>query len=71
VLALTITVVVCLEWINTSVELAVTLASPGRHPLAKAAKDVSAAAVLVGAIGSIAIGALLFGPRLVALVFAP
>ncbi len=66
-LALTITVVVGLEWINTALELAVTLASPERHPTAKAAKDVAAAAVLVGAIGAVVVGLFLFGPRLVAL----
>jgi len=67
VLALTITVVVGLEWINTALELAVTLASPERHPMAKAAKDVSAAVVLVGAIGSVVVGLFLFGPRLAAM----
>jgi diacylglycerol kinase (ATP) len=67
VLALTITLVVGLEWINTALELAVTLASPQRHPTARAAKDVSAAAVLVSAIGAVVVGLLLFGPRLVAL----
>jgi diacylglycerol kinase len=67
VLALTITVVVGLEWINTALELAVTLASPQRHPTAKAAKDVSAAAVLVSAMGAVVVGLFLFGPRLVAL----
>ena len=70
-LALTITVVVCLEWLNTSIELAVTLASPQTHPVAKTAKDVSAAAVLAGAVGAVAVGLLLFGPRLVARVFGP
>jgi diacylglycerol kinase (ATP) len=71
VLALTITLVVGLEWINTSLELAVTLASPERHPQAKAAKDVAAAVVLVGAVGSIVVGLLIFGPRLVSRFIAP
>jgi diacylglycerol kinase (ATP) len=65
VLAITIALVVTLEWINTSLELAVSLASPERHPSAKAAKDVAAACVLVGAITSVVVGLLLFGPRLV------
>lgn len=70
-LALTITLVIALEWINTSLELLVTLASPERHQLAKAAKDVAAASVLVGALGSVAIGVALLGPRLVARLLGP
>jgi undecaprenol kinase len=65
VLVLTIVIVVALEWINTALELAVSLASPDAHPSAKAAKDVAAACVLLGAIASLVIGLLLFGSRLV------
>jgi diacylglycerol kinase len=65
VLAITISLVVALEWINTSLELAVSLASPERHPSAQAAKDVAAACVLVGAITSLVVGLLLFAPKLV------
>lgn len=65
VLAITIALVLALEWINTSLELAVTLASPERHPSAKAAKDIAAACVLLGAITSVVVGLLLFAPRLV------
>jgi diacylglycerol kinase len=66
VLVLTIAFVVGLEWINNSLELAVSLASPDRHPSAKAAKDVAAASVLLGAVVSVVIGLLLFAPRLLA-----
>ena len=65
VLAITIALVLALEWVNTSLELAVTLASPEQHPSAKAAKDVAAACVLLGAITSVVVGLLLFAPRLV------
>ena len=65
VLALTISLVMALEWINTSLELAVSLASPERHPSAKAAKDVAAACVLLGVVTSVVVGLLLFAPRLV------
>jgi diacylglycerol kinase len=65
VLVLTIALVMALEWINTSLELAVSLASPERHPWAKAAKDVAAACVLLGAITSVVVALLLFAPRLV------
>jgi diacylglycerol kinase (ATP) len=63
-LLLTIALVLVLEALNTTLENAVTLASPNVHPQAKAAKDVAAAAVLIAAIVSIAIGILIFGPRL-------
>jgi diacylglycerol kinase len=65
VLVLTIAFVVGLEWINTSLELAVSLASPERNPSAKAAKDVAAACVLLGAITSVVVGLLLLGPPLI------
>jgi diacylglycerol kinase len=65
VLAITIALVLALEWVNTALELAVSLASPERHPSAKAAKDVAAACVLLGAITSVVVGVLLFAPRLV------
>jgi diacylglycerol kinase len=66
VLVLTIAFVVALEWINTSLELAVSLASPERHPSAKAAKDVAAACVLLAAVVSVLVGLLLFAPKLLA-----
>lgn len=66
VLFVTIALVMALEWINTSLELAVSLASPERHPSAKAAKDVAAACVLLGVITSVVVALLLFAPRLVA-----
>ena len=69
VLAITIALVLALEWINTSLELAVSLASPERNPSAKAAKDVAAACVLLGAITSVVVGLLLFGARIGARVF--
>ena len=64
VLVLAMALVLALEALNTAIELAVTLASPERHPLAKAAKDVSAAMVLIAAVASVVVGAILFGPRL-------
>jgi undecaprenol kinase len=66
VLVLTIALVLILEAINTAIEDAVTLTSPGFAAKAKAAKDASAAAVLVAALASVFVGALLFGARLIA-----
>jgi diacylglycerol kinase len=68
VLVITIALVMALEWMNTSLELAVSLASPERHPSAKAAKDVAAACVLLGAIASVIVALLIFLPRLVSRV---
>jgi len=65
VLVLTIAVVLALEWVNTALELAVSLASPEAHPSAKAAKDVAAACVLLGAVTSVIVGVLVLGPPLV------
>ena len=64
VLVLAMALVLALEALNTAIELAVTLASPERHPLAKAAKDVSAAMVLIAAVGAAVVGLIILGPRL-------
>ena len=64
VLVLTIAMVFIAEFINTSIEAVVDLASPGHHPLAKVGKDVGAAAVLVAALAAILIGLLILGPPL-------
>ncbi|MGH7660495.1 MAG: diacylglycerol kinase family protein [Vulcanimicrobiaceae bacterium] len=58
-LALAIALVLALEVLNTALEALVDLASPQLHPLAKAAKDASAGAVLLAATGSVAVGAFL------------
>ncbi len=64
VLVLTIALVLILEGLNSAVELVVDLASPERHPAAKAAKDLAAGMVLIAALASVAVGIALFGPRL-------
>ena len=62
VLVFTIALVLILEGLNTAIEAAIDLASPTIHPLAKAAKDLAAGMVLIGAIASVAVGALILGP---------
>jgi diacylglycerol kinase len=64
VLVFTIALVLILEGINTAVEAAIDLASPKIHPLAKAAKDLAAGMVLIGAMASVAVGLLILGPPL-------
>jgi diacylglycerol kinase len=52
------------ELLNTAIERTVDLASPNSHPLAKAAKDTAAGAVLVSALFAVAVGAIVLGPPL-------
>ena len=63
-LLITIACVLILEGLNTAIEATVDLASPQLHPLAKTAKDVSAAMVLIAAIASVGVGLLILGPPL-------
>jgi diacylglycerol kinase len=64
VIILLITMVFMAEFVNTAIEVVVDLASPQMHPLAKIAKDVGAAAVLITALAAVVIGLLLLGPPL-------
>ena len=63
-LAVTAALVWTAELINTALEAVVDLASPGRQPLARLAKDLSAAAVLIAAVGAALVGALVLAPPL-------
>ncbi|HEX7004678.1 MAG TPA: diacylglycerol kinase [Trueperaceae bacterium] len=56
--------VLSLELMNSAVEALVDLVSPGHHPLAAAAKDLSAAAVLVASAGAAVVGLVVLGPPL-------
>lgn len=64
ILILTIMVVWMAEFANTSLEAVVDMVMPDPHPLAKIAKDVAAAMVLVGAMGAVLVGLLVLGPPL-------
>jgi diacylglycerol kinase len=68
VIVLTVALVMVVECLNTALETLCDLVSPGVHPLIKRAKDISAAAVLIGAIGSVVIAILVFGPHLVGML---
>ncbi len=52
------------EFMNTALEALVDMITPEFHPLAKIAKDVAAAAVLVVALGAALVGLLILGPPL-------
>ncbi len=56
------------EALNTALEFLADAAAPEYHPMVKRAKDVAAAAVLISSIGSVTIAALIFGPKLLALL---
>ncbi len=63
-LVLVIAMVWSAEFLNTSIEAVVDLASPVHHPLAKTGKDVGAAAVLIAAGAAVLVGLLILGPPL-------
>lgn len=64
VLLMAIAIVWTAEFLNTALEIVVDLASPDIHPMAKAGKDVGAAAVLIAATTAAIIGFLVMGPPL-------
>ena len=67
-IVLTIAIVMVVECVNTALESLSDLVSPDFHPLIKRAKDISAAAVLIGAIASVVVAVLLFGPHVAAML---
>ena len=70
ILVVTMMVVLSAELFNTAIEALVDRVGNETHPLSKIAKDAAAGAVLIGALGAIVVGVLIFGPRLLTL-FAP
>ena len=68
VLVLAIGLVMVGEAFNTALEAVVDLASPTIHPLARIAKDVAAAGVLIAAAMAAVAGLVILGPRLLALL---
>jgi len=65
VLSITVAMVWTAEFLNTALEIVVDLASPDLHPLARAGKDVGAAAVLITATSAFVIGIILIGLPLI------
>lgn len=56
------------EMMNTAIEYTVNLAMPEKNEIAKKAKDISAGAVLIFAIGSAIIGLIIFIPKIINLL---
>lgn len=63
ILLLTIFAVLGFELINSQIEKFLDIVQPKFHPKVKLVKDLSAAAVLIVALGSIIIGLLIFLPH--------
>ena len=55
------------EGLNTALEFLTDLVAPEHHPLAEKAKDVAAGAVLAAAMAAATVGAIIFGPKILAL----
>ena len=64
ILAFTISFVLILELINTTLETLINIVSPEIKEEARMAKDVSAAAVLIGALLSVVVAGFLFLPKI-------
>jgi len=60
IVVLCIALVIALELVNTAIEAVVDLMTVAHHPLAKIAKDASAAAVLVVSMAAVIVGYLVF-----------
>jgi diacylglycerol kinase len=69
ILSLTFGLVFAAEIMNTVAEATVDLVTQAQHPLAKAAKDAAAGAVLVTALAAVGAGIAIFGPKLWIIVF--
>ena len=67
VIFLIIGLVIATELINTSIEATIDLITDEINPIAKIAKDTAAAAVLVFGFTALAIAALIFIPKIIAL----
>ena len=66
-LVFAIGIVIALECVNSAIERIADFISPERHESIKAIKDLSAAAVLIGAMAAAAVGIIIFAPRIMAL----
>jgi diacylglycerol kinase len=65
VLVMAVFGVIVTEMVNTTIEELVNILSPAHRQEAALAKNVAAAAVLLAAAGAIAVGCLIFIPRLI------
>ena len=64
-LFLTFGLLMALELVNTAIETVADFIHPDHHPAIKRIKDLAAGAVLIAAVFSVAIGIVLFAPKLI------
>jgi diacylglycerol kinase (ATP) len=67
IILLCIAIVWITEIMNTAIETVVNLCSPNYHDLARISKDLAAAAVLVSAVASAAIGFVILTPHIISI----
>lgn len=65
ILLLTILIVLVTELFNTAIEFTINLVSPEYNNLAKKAKDISAATVLIAALFAVLVGIMIFAPKII------
>lgn len=64
ILAVTITMVIVAEVINTAIEATIDMSTNHYHPLAKVAKNAAAGAVLITAINAVLVGYIIFWDKI-------
>ena len=64
ILAITITIVLVTEMINTAIELTIDMVKTEFHPIARVIKDISAGAVLLTSINAVVVGYTLFARKM-------
>ena len=64
ILAITITIVITAELINTAIEATIDMTTNYYHPLAKIAKNAAAGGVLIAAINALLVGYIIFWDKL-------
>lgn len=68
ILCITISVVFIAEMFNTAIELIIDMSTRKYHTLIKLVKDIAAAVVLIASLNAIAVGVILFLPKILALL---
>lgn len=68
IICITVSVVFIAEMFNTAIELIIDMSTRKYHTLIKLVKDIAAAVVLIASLNAIAIGVILFVPRIIKLL---
>lgn len=69
ILILTIGFVLSMELVNTAIEQIMDYLSPEKHRTVGLIKDIAAGAVLCAALTSVVIGLIIFGPKIIKIIF--